>query len=103
MRVSPGLARCRIDQRVSGLELAGLHIPDRRQPAICLLANLPQHSRLVASNPDWDVMGGERPALGAVNIIRFPGEVQRRAVAGVPHAANDIDGLTECHDGLTWC
>ena len=94
-----GAIRRVIDPRVRVAQVRGLHAPETRQPAVGLRARDPEHTGLVGAHPDGDGVGGSRAALGSVHGV-ISAAVQRRAVTGIPDAADQVDRLGQCVDGL---
>ena len=84
-----------VDRGVAAAEVAGLHVPERGQPAVALAPGEREHAGLVRADPDRDVVGGARSALRAVHPVVLAVGEGAAALARVPELADDVDRLLE--------
>ena len=89
-----------VDRRVALREVARLHVPQRREPAIAFAPGQREHARLVGADPDRDVVSRSRPALGAVHMMVPPVGEDAAPLARVPQFSDHVDRLLEGGDGL---
>ena len=99
-RIAPDGCRRLVDRRVALREVARLHVPERREPAIAFAPGQREHARLVGADPDRDVVSGARPALGAVHAMVPPVGEDAAPLARVPQFADHVDRLLERGDRL---
>ena len=103
-RISRGIAsggeRRLVDRAVARGEVARLQVGQRRQPAVALAPDEPQHPGLERADPDRDVVRGGGPALRAADVVVLAVDLEPCALALVPDPADDVDRLRERVDGL---
>ena len=94
-RVAARGGRRLVDRDVAALQVAGLQVGQRRQPAVRLAAGQRQHPRFVRADPDRDVVGRRGTALGPVDPVVVAAGVQRPPLGGVPDPADHVDRLIQ--------
>jgi hypothetical protein len=99
-RASPRALGGLVDRRIAALQVAGLQVRERGEPAVRRGAGQAQHARLVGAEPDRDGVSRSRAALGAVHAVESPLDPERPPLARVPHAADDLDRLAQRRDPL---
>lgn len=100
--VAAGRDRGLVDGAVAVRQLAGHvgHPQSAGDPAVGLGARQPSHPGPGGGDPDRDVVGGLRAALGATYLVVLAVQAERAWCGNVPDAADDVNRLAERRHGL---
>ena len=99
--ITPDRGRSLVDRRVAAIEIAGLQVAERGQPAVALASGERQHARLVGADPDRHVVCRARAALRAVHPVVFAVGERAAPLARVPQGADHVDRVLERRHGLS--
>src|SRR5437763_11705139 len=98
LRIAAGRSRRLVDHRLTPRDLVKRQPGQAWDPAVGQTADQADHARPISAHPDPDVMSRGRTAVGAVQAVVTPVEVD--ATLPRPDTANDLDRLLERVDGL---